>query len=88
MSLFLSLTACKTTAYIVPIIQEPIVSEAPTHEPWQFTAIDDENVILPIDDLKILTKYIVALQNYADSGWIWVQYYIDELRSVTEQFKK
>ena len=83
-----SQTACKTTAYIVPIIQEPIVSEAPTHEPWQFTAIDDTNVILSQDDLKVLTKYIIELKSYGDSGWIWVQYYIDELRSVTEQFKK
>ena len=88
LSLLITLTSCKTTAYIVPIIQEPIVQQAPTHEPWEFTAIDDNNAVISMNDLKILTKYIVALQNYADAGWTWVQYYIDELRTITEDFKK
>jgi len=82
-----SLTACKTIVYVVPVIQEPIAQEAPTHEPWQFIAIDDHNYILSEADLRVLSTYIVNLKNYADDGWVWVQYYINELQDIEKQFK-
>lgn len=81
------LTACKTTDYIVPVIIEPEVLEAPTHEPWTFSPIDENNQNISNDDLRILAKYIVDLKSYSETGWDWVQYYIDELNNIKEQFK-
>jgi len=72
----------------VPVIQEPILEEIPTHEPWQFTAIDESNYLLSEKDLKELTTYIINLKDYGNAGWIWTQYYIDELARITEEFKQ
>lgn len=85
--MLLSLTACKTTAYVVPVIQEPIIETEPTHAPWQFVAIDEHNFIISDTDLKVLIKYIQDLKVYGLNGWDWVQYYIDELKNVEEKFK-
>ena len=88
MILLFSLTACKTVAYIVPVIIEPEIMIEPVHQPWQFTAIDDSNYIISEDDLKILADYIVDLKLYGVSGWDSVQYYIDELKRIKEDFKE
>ena len=87
--IFLGLpTACKSTAYIVPIIQEPINQELPTNEPWVFTAIDESNYIISESDLKILTSYIIDLKYYGESGWSYVDYYKSELNRIAETFNK
>lgn len=80
-------TACKTTAFIVPVIQEPVIEEEPKHDPWQFVAIDEHNYIISEEDLKVLIAYIQDLKMYGQKGWTWVQYYIDELEKVEEKFK-
>ena len=79
------LTACKTV-YVVPVIQEPIINDAPDHEKWDFK-YNGENYTISEQDLKELTKYIVNLKLYADNGWTWTKYYIDEMQRITEQFK-
>jgi len=86
-SFFFSLTACKTTVYVVPSIIEPTIEIEPVHEPWTFTAIDESNYLVSQEDLKILASYIVDLKNYAADGWDSVQYYIDELRRIKKDFE-
>lgn len=69
---------------MVPVIQEPIIEEEPTHEPWEFTAVNEHTYLLSEKDLKVLSQYIIDLKVYAQSGWTWVDYYISELNEFND----
>lgn len=87
--LLISLTACKTVL-VVPVIQEPVLKDRPTHLTWDFVPVDpdDENTdfLLSTPHLRILTQYLIDLNAWGEDNRDWVNYYIDELNTIEEKF--
>jgi len=59
------LISCKSIEYIYPDIPAPPDRECPEYPTVNFTAIDENNLLISLDDSKLLYKYIIDLQEYA-----------------------
>jgi len=71
------LTACETTKTIVikPVIIPVEIDKQPTHEPWQFIAIDNQSFLISEAHLKILVEYVKMLETWGLNGWSSVEYF-------------
>lgn len=59
---------------------EPVIEDMPVKDYVDGGFIPTEKgLIISLDDAKILSKYLIDLKAWGDSGWYWVQYYIDQL---------
>jgi hypothetical protein len=82
----LILTGCETTKVIVyPVIITPDLPPVPTHEPWHFTAIDENNQLISNVDAKNLGLYIMDLKEYGETLRKWLDYYIEETSQIDDK---
>jgi len=83
------LTSCETTRIIVyPVIITPDIPEVPTHEPWEFIAIDDSNQLISNDDAQKVGTYILDLKEYGETLKKWLDYYISETSQLDDKLTK
>ena len=83
--LLMLLTGCITTketvrlVYIYPVVMAPSVDEIPELPEYKFDTVASlpENVILPVDHAVDLGKWIIKIQETAESLKLKLQYYID-----------
>ena len=89
--IFLSiLTSCKTTERVIvyPVIITPEIPTEPTHEPWQFTSVDDNNQLISNNDARKVGKYILDLKEYGETLKLWLDYYITETSQLDDKLTK
>ena len=79
------LTSCKTTpVYIYPDIAVIPEHAKPVYPPIQFTAVDNNHLLISLDDSKALYKYIVSMMEYALLLETDIKYYVNVTRQPSD----